>query len=140
MFILNRANNNIQECNNKDVLAACKKDEKHYAVAETAEELNGQAEKKAEPIQEPIQEPQEGGKGETPKELKPEEAKKAPEGTEEPQNEEKGALNEVGDAKVVDLESKTVAELRELAKKFDIKGYANMNKGTLVALIMDAQE
>lgn len=46
-------------------------------------------------------------------------------------------LNGAGDERLTELNGKKVAELREIAKGMGIQGYANMNKDTLVAMIMN---
>ena len=46
-------------------------------------------------------------------------------------------LNGAGDERLAELNGKKVAELREIAKGMGIQGYANMNKDTLVAMIMN---
>ena len=75
MFILNKASGVVNECHNADVIKVCKKDEKHYAVAATIEELQGKAVTH--------QEPQEEAKQSTPKEENTQEAEKASEGIQE---------------------------------------------------------
>lgn len=127
MFILNKMSNMITECTHKDVIEVCRKDEKHYAVAKTKEELLGIH-------QEPQGEPEkvEG------KELEPEGEEKAPEGSEELT--EGNAMNAPEEAKELteeELNAKTVKDLRELAKDAGIQGYANMNKETLVQMILN---
>lgn len=151
MFILNKTTKTIQECHNQDAIKACKKDADHYAVAETREELLAPAkepekapeENTGKPSQEPQNKPEEGKGGETPKE----EQKNAPEGTQGAQGgtseggQQDGTnedpLNTAGDERLAELNAKKVAELREIAKAAGIQGYANMNKDTLIAMIMN---
>lgn len=133
MFILNKNTNVIQECVNRDVIKVCEKDAKNYAVAATKEELmNGIS-------QEPQEEPE--------KALDEEEQEKAPEGIQGGQDEDSEGdsegesqddwknLNE--EEKVAALEAKKVSDLRTIAKAEGIQGYANMNKDTLIAMIMN---
>lgn len=166
MFILNKKNGNVQECHNADAIKVCRKDTDHYAVAATKEELEGKAANKpqngpekpeagentntpekaapegAEGLREGKEEQQEtggtaeGGEGQQ-------------EGTGEGAGQEPGAgedkpgqggedpLNGAGDERLTELNGKKVAELREIAKGMGIQGYANMNKDTLVAMIMN---
>lgn len=135
MFILNKISNVITECHNLDVVEACRRDAKRYAVGKTKEEILEGA------PQEPQNEPEES-EG---KELHTEEGKEANEGTQEERegiadamNEpESDPLNEVGDPTLEELNKKTVNDLRKIAKEKGIQGYANMNKDTLVAMIMN---
>lgn len=166
MFILNKKTGNVQECHNADAIKVCRKDTDHYAVAATKEELEGKAANKpqngperpeagentntpekaapegAEGLREGKEEQQEtggtaeGGEGQQ-------------EGTGEGAGQEPGAeeekpgqggedpLNGAGDERLAELNGKKVAELREIAKGMGIQGYANMNKDTLVAMIMN---
>ncbi|MCD8286492.1 MAG: Rho termination factor N-terminal domain-containing protein [Clostridia bacterium] len=130
MYILNKKTGLIHSCTNKDALKSFRKDE-NYLVAETKAELMPKE------AAEPAQEPQEAEKTEEAEEVPAEEektaeepaeaAEEAPEEEAEPQEDE-------------DLTAKTVKELREIAKALGITGTANMNKDTLVAMIMDAEE
>ena len=166
MFILNKKTGNVQECLNADAIKVCRKDTDHDAVAATKEELEGKAANKpqngperpeagentntpekaapegAEGLREGKEEQQEtggtaeGGEGQQ-------------EGTGEGAGQEPGAeeekpgqggedpLNGAGDERLAELNGKKVAELREIAKGMGIQGYANMNKDTLVAMIMN---
>lgn len=152
MFILNKKTGNIQECHNADAVKACRKDADRYLVAATREELEGKAANKP---QEGLRKSEEGENTKEPEKAAPEDAEKATEGKEEKQaagaGEEKqtGAgeektgqggedpLNGAGDERLAELNGKKVAELREIAKGMGIQGYANMNKDTLVAMIMN---
>ena len=152
MFIYNKKNGNIQECHNADAIKVCRKDTDHYLVAATREELEGKAANK--PQEEP-KKPEAGENTKEPEKAAPEAAEKATEGKEEKQaagtGEEKQAgageektgqggedpLNGAGDERLAELNGKKVAELREIAKGMGIQGYANMNKDTLVAMIMN---
>lgn len=160
MFILNKKTGNIQECHNADAVKACRKDADRYLVAATREELEGKAENKP---QEGLKKSEAGENTKEPEKAAPEAAEKATEGKEEKQaagtgdgekagtGEEKQAgageektgqggedpLNGAGDERLAELNGKKVAELREIAKGMGIQGYANMNKDTLVAMIMN---
>ena len=152
MFILNKKTGNIQECHNADAVKACRKDADRYLVAATREELEGKAANKP---QEGLKKSEAGGNTKEPEKAAPEAAEKATEGKEEKQaagtGEEKQAgageektgqggedpLNGAGDERLAELNGKKVAELREIAKGMGIRGYANMNKDTLVAMIMN---
>ena len=160
MFILNKKTGNIQECHNADAVKACRKDADRYLVAATREELEGKAANKP---QEGLKKSEAGGNTKEPEKAAPEAAEKATEGKEEKQaagtgdgekagtGEEKQAgageektgqggedpLNGAGDERLAELNGKKGAELREIAKGMGIQGYANMNKDTLVAMIMN---
>lgn len=144
MFILNKKNKVIQECINADAIKSCKKDSEHYAVAETREELAKMT--ATEPKKQPEQPAPDGSAGG--------DEKKDPEGTREGQggndgpaagqepeskkdDAESGWQNLPDEEKEADLNQKKVEELREIAKAMKIQGYGNMNKGTLVAMIMN---
>lgn len=160
MFILNKKTGNIQECHNADAVKACRKDADRYLVAATREELEGKAANKP---QEGLKKSEAGENTKEPEKAAPGAAEKATEGKEEKQaagtgdgekagtGEEKQAgageektgqggedpLNGAGDERLAELNGKKVAELREIAKGMGIQGYANMNKDTLVAMIMN---
>ena len=164
MFIYNKKSGNIQECHNADAIKVCRKDTDHYLVAATREELEGKAANK--PQEEP-KKPEAGENTKEPEKAAPEGAEKLTEGNGEQQaaggnaeggekqqegtgegsgKPEEGAgeektghdpLNGAGDERLAELNGKKVAELREIAKGMGIQGYANMNKDTLVAMIMN---
>lgn len=160
MFILNKKTGNIQECHNADAVKACRKDADRYLVAATREELEGKAANKP---QEGLKKSEAGENTKEPEKAAPEAAEKATEGKGEKQaagtgdgekagaGEEKQAgageektgqggedpLNGAGDERLAELNGKKMAELREIAKGMGIQGYANMNKDTLVAMIMN---
>lgn len=144
MFILNKNTKIIQECHNQDVIKVCRKDTKNYVVAETKEALAASSNlAQIQPEQK---------KGE---EVTNEENKTSPEGTQggqgsnpEEQNTNAGQdpdpaagqdewKNLPEEEKLAALEAKKVEELRKIAKAEGIQGYGNMNKDTLVAMIMN---
>lgn len=166
MFILNKKNGNIQECHNADAINVCRKDTDHYVVAATMEELEGKAANRpqdgpkkpetgentntpekaapegAEGLREGKEEQQETGGtaegGEGQQEGTGEGAGQEPgAGEEKPGQGGEDPLNGAGDERLAELNGKKVAELREIAKGMGIQGYANMNKDTLVAMIMN---
>ena len=155
MFILNKETKVIQECTNKDAIKCCKKDSEHYEVAATKKELLELTDS------EPQKEPQKTEAGE---EIPGENQKNGSEDTQEPHGgkkeeepgredgaatgdgkenwEEAGGTKEdwqslPDDEKEKALNDKKVEQLREIAKAMKIPGYGNMNKGTLVAMIMN---
>lgn len=164
MFIYNKKSGNIQECHNADAIKVCRKDTDHYLVAATREELEGKAANKP---QEGLKKSEAGENTKEPEKAAPEGAEKLTEGNGEQQaaggnaeggekqqeetgegsgKPEEGAgeektgndpLNGAGDERLAELNGKKVAELREIAKGMGIQGYANMNKDTLVAMIMN---
>ena len=121
MYIFSKKAETVRECNNMDVADQLKKDD-GYLVAESMEELtrmlSGAPKEEAEPINEPeIQEEAEAEEADPIDEAEAEEAEE--EITEK------------------DLSKKSVDELRKIAKKEGIQGYANMNKATLVQMILN---
>lgn len=143
MFILNKNSKQIQECHNSDAIKACAKDAKNYAVADTKEKLAEvatempqiQAEKRA--VEEIINEKQkEGSEGIQEGQNNTPEGKQAEENDQ--QAEGQGDWKELPEEeKLAALEAKKVDELRKIAKAEGIRGYGNMNKDTLVAMIMN---
>ena len=141
MFILNKKTGTVQECHNNDAIKACKKDTDNYAVSERREDL---PKKHAE-------EPEKGHKKEAAGNSSPDTTKGdsgAAEGAQNGENEEgegqqeteegKQAAGEgAGELDEVALQAMNVATLREMAKSKGIQGYGNMNKGTLVAMILN---
>jgi len=122
MFILNKKAGVIQECNNNDVIKVCKKDTEHYAVAETKEKLTATA-----------KEPQKHGENIAVSESNPESV------TGQGEHEEQSGADFLnsGDQQFTVLNAKNVKELRKIAKEKGIPGYENMNKDTLIAIIMN---
>ena len=119
MFILNKKSGVISEVINKDVIKHCKKNSDEYAVADTAEELTGEA----APAENPA-----------PAEPEPEDSEKdsddaAGDPVADPEDEEPESTEET------DYAAMSVAELRKVAKEKGIQGYANMNKETLIEVI-----
>lgn len=141
MFILNKKTGTVQECHNNDAIKACKKDTDNYAVNEKRENL--------------LKEPAEGPK----KEPKKEEAgNPSPDTTKADSGAAEGAQNGkngegegqqatgegqqaagegTGELDEAALQAMDVATLRKMAKSKGIHGYGNMNKGTLVAMILN---
>lgn len=134
MFILNKKTGTVQECHNNDAIKVCRKDTDNYAVAEKREDLT---KKHAE---EPKKEPEKEGVGNS----SPDTTKansEAAEGTQNGKNEEgegqTAAGENTGELTEAALQEMNVATLREMAKSKGIQGYGNMNKGTLVAMILN---
>ncbi len=159
MFILNKKTKVIQECSNNDVVKACKKDAEGYDVADTMEALQdpkaaeaaqaaakekeeaeaAQTAAKAAEDEKAAQEAQEAAEKAAAEQQKAEDEKKAAEATQAAQdttqsNETNADGTKESDA--VDYQSMNVADLRKVAKEKGIQGYGNMNKDTLVAVIM----
>ena len=154
MFILNKNNQQIQECHNSDVIKVCTKDTKNYAVAATKEELAAvaagmaqnqpemkQGEENINKEQKTDPEGTQAGQGIN---LEGQQAAgnapagnqgTDPEGTQQEADNTWKTLPE--EEKLAALESKKVDELRKIAKAEGIQGYGNMNKDTLVAMIMN---
>lgn len=148
MFILNKKIGTVQECHNNDAIKACKKDADNYAVSEKREDL----------LQKPAEEPKKEPKKEEVGNSSPDNTKAdsgAAEGTQNGENGEGEGQQETGEGQQAAEEGKqaagegagkldeaalqemNVAALREMAKSKGIQGYGNMNKGTLVAMILN---
>jgi len=139
MFILNKKTGTVQECHNNDAIKACRKDADNYAVAERREDL----------VKKPAEEPKNEPKKEEVANSSPETEKADPEAAEGAQKEDKeedGGQQEegkqaagegTGDLTEAALQEMTVATLRDMAKGKGIQGYGNMNKGTLIAMILN---
>lgn len=151
MFILNKNNQQIQECHNSDVIKVCTKDTKNYAVAAKKEELAAVAAGMAQ-IQPEMKQGEENINKEQKTDSEGTQAGQggtsdgdAGAGKQEGTNDE-GKGDEAGqddwktlpeEEKLAVLEAKKVDELRKIAKAEGIQGYGNMNKDTLVAMIMN---
>lgn len=154
MFILNKNNQQIQECHNSDVIKVCTKDTKNYAVAATKEELAAvaagmaqnqpetkQGEENINKEQKTDPEGTQAGQGTNPEGQQAAGNAPAgnqgtdPEGTQQEVDNTWKTLSE--EEKLAALEAKKVDELRKIAKAEGIQGYGNMNKDTLVAMIMN---
>lgn len=147
MFILNKKTGTVQECHNNDAIKACRKDADNYAVSERREDL----EKK------PAEKPQKGPEKSEAGNSSPDTEKAdsgAPEGAQEGKNGEGEGQQAAGEGQAAEegkqaagegtgepdeaaLQAMNVATLREMAKSKGIQGYGNMNKGTLVAMILN---
>lgn len=140
MFILNKKTGNVQECHNNDAIKACKKDTDNYAVSERREDLVKKA------AEEPKKEPEKAEVGDSSHDTEKADSG-ATESTQEGKNEEgeeqkaaeegKQAAGEAGEPDEAALQAMNVPTLREIAKSKGIQGYGNMNKGTLVAMILN---
>lgn len=118
MYLKNKRTGNITEVTNPDVIRTLAGD-KRYILADTIEELTGEA--KAEPVQ-PVDDIEEAP--EAPEAAEATEAPEAPEKAEEPVEEAKA-----------DYSAMTLKELRAAAKKAGVPGYSNMDKVTLAAVL-----
>lgn len=134
MFILNKKTGTVQECHNNDAIKACRKDTDNYAVAEKREDLT------KEPAEEPKKEPKKEGVVNS----SPDTTKANSEAAESTQNGKNGeregrvaAGESTGELTEAALQEMNVEALREMAKGKGIHGYGNMNKSTLVAMILN---
>lgn len=148
MFILNKKTGTVQECHNNDAIKACRKDADNYAVSERREDL----------VQKPAEEPKKEPKKEEVGNSSPDTTKADSGAAEGAQNGENGegegqqaagegqqaaeegkqaAGEGAGEPDEAALQAMNVVTLREMAKSKGIQGYGNMNKGTLVAMILN---
>lgn len=141
MFILNKKTGTVQECHNNDAIKACRKDADNYAVSERREDL----------VQKPAEEPEKEPKKEEAGNSSPDTTKADSGAAEGAQNGENGegegqqaaeegkqaAGEGAGEPDEAALQAMNVATLREMAKSKGIQGYGNMNKSTLVAMILN---
>lgn len=135
MFILNKKNGTVQECHNNDAIAVCRKDTEHYAVSEKYEDLVQREAGKEEKVTE---------NGQT-DDSSANTTKGASAGNENTQNAEgkadggqKTVVSEIPD----NLDEETLKamdwkNIRGIAKAKGIQGYGNMNKETLIAMILN---
>ena len=147
MFILNKKTGTVQECHNNDAIKACRKDADNYAVSERREDL----EKK--PAEKPEKGPEKSEAGNSSPDTEKADSGAA-EGTQNGENGEGEGQQAAGEGQAAEegkqaagegtgepdeaaLQAMNVATLREMAKSKGIKGYGNMNKGTLVAMILN---
>lgn len=140
MFVLNKKTKNVQECHNMDAIKACMKDAETYAVAEKLEDLvegsdpkvkkekadkstaktektHKSAEKPAKPVDKTVGD--ENG----------DDGKQVP----DKENGEDGT-NGPDEMELTGME---LAELRKKAEELGISGCGNMNRETLVAMILN---
>ncbi len=126
MFILNKKTGMIQQCHNNDAIKSCRKDPETYAVAERAEDLLDENARRAENGAEKEKKgnPSNGLDNPVPG---------ACDGQQEPEECNQYGMELTEDA----LNERKVAELKIIAKERGIQGYANMDKQTLVAMILN---
>lgn len=139
MFILNKKTGNVQECHNKDAIKACRKDADNYAVAEKREDLEKATEK-------PKKESKKAEAGNSSPDTKKTDSG-APDGAQEDKSGEgekqqaaedgKQAAGEDAEPDEAALQTMDVTALRKVAKDKGIQGYSNMNKETLIAMILN---
>ena len=128
MFILNKKSNTIQECSNNDVIRTLKADTEKFAMSENRADLETMQAGEAIASEKVKEE----AKEEDPEETQEGETEETEETEEDPEEETEGDQISSEEA----LMQKSVKELREIAKEKKIQGYANMDKSTLVAVIM----
>lgn len=137
MFILNKKTGTVQECHNNDAIKTCRKDMDNYVVAETREKLlNKPAEEQrnreagnsssdtTEADSGAAESVHEGENGEG-------------EGQQQADEDKLAAGEGAGEPDEAALQAMKVDTLREMAKSKGIQGYWNMNKETLVVMIMN---
>lgn len=131
MFVLNKKTGNVQECHNMDAIKACRKDPETYTVSEKQEDLAA------------------GGGQEVKKTLKKEKSSKAGKNVTKETAEDKngdGRQQEPDEENPEDgsggldeenLAGMDLSALREMADELGISGCDNMNKDTLIAMILN---
>lgn len=111
MFVLNKKTKNVQECHNMDAIKACMKDAETYAVAEKREDL-------VEGSDPNVKKGNENGDG----------------GKQVPDKENGEGANGPDEVELTGME---LADLRKKAEELGIPGCGNMNRKTLVAMILN---
>lgn len=135
MFILNKKTRTVQECHNNDAIKACRKDTETYAVAERWEDLMSGG----------VQKDRETSKKEKADIITAGTEKTAPEASAEGENGDGRQQESEGENledSTAGLDEEKLAEmdlqaLRKTAKELGIAGYTNMNKDTLIAMILN---
>lgn len=134
MFVLNKKTGNVQECHNNDAIKACRKDTETYAVAERKEDLMAGG----------VQKARKTSKKEKADKNPAETEKTAPEAAEDgngdggqQESEEENLEDETTGLDEEKLTEMDLQALRETAKELGIAGYTNMNKDTLIAMILN---
>lgn len=133
MFILNKKTGTVQECHNNDAIKVCRKDTDNYSVAEKREDLL------KEHAEEPKKEPEKEEAGNSSPDTQKGDSGAA-EGAQDGENGEgKRQQESEGGAELTEeeLNALKVEDLRAIAKEKKIQGYGNMNKQTLVAMILN---
>lgn len=131
MFVLNKKTGNVQECHNMDAIKACRKDPETYTVSEKQEDLAAG-----------------GGQG-AKKTLKKEKSSKAVKNVTKETTEDEngdGRQQEPDEENLEDgsdgldeekLAGMDLSALMKMAEELGISGCDNMNKETLVAMILN---
>ena len=134
MFILNKKNGIVQECHNNDAIKACKKESDNYAVSESREDL----------VQQCAEDPKKEPEKEETDNSSPDTTKADSGGAESAQNSkneegegQQAAGESAGEMTEAALQAMNVETLRKVAKSKGIQGYGNMNKETLIAMILN---
>lgn len=140
MFILNKKTGNVQECHNNDAIKACRKDADNYAVSERREDLEKKAAEK--PKKESKKAAASNSSPDTEKANSgvPDGAQKDKSGEGEKQQAAEDGKQAAGEDTEPDeaaLQTMDVTALRKVAKDKGIQGYSNMNKETLIVMILN---
>lgn len=132
MFVMNKKTGMVQECHNNDAIKACMKDTEHYAVAERREDMEKESGERA--AEKPGKKTKSGKTDNKP------DAKRTAHDDGQGAEDAAGADQKPEDGVTPDEESlnaMTEDELRTVAKDKGIQGYANMNRETLIAMILN---
>lgn len=132
MYVLNKKTGNVQECHNMDAIKSCRKDTETYSVAERPEDLAAEGVQKTKRA---------SGKGKTDKSATEKKGADSEadmsdnggqRGSDKEKQEDKAAAPDKEQLSEMDLQT-----LEEKAKELGIPGYSNMNKDTLIAMILN---
>lgn len=135
MFILNKKTGIVQECHNNDAIKACRKDTECYAVSEKREDLVHKEVEKAQKVTKDGK-TDDSSANTTSGTFGGNENTKDTEGKAD--GGQKTVVSEIPDNLDEEkLKAMDWKDIRGIAKAKGIPGYSNMNKETLIAMILN---